>query len=632
MATELQSPPQRRPPVQLSGNIATAVLVATAAADDGGPAAALPWEGGTLLDRLLTQMAELGLQDIHVVTRPQFEDKLRSSAESAGARLHVCAGPSEDLAEIADLADGATGGFVVAVADLVVHHGALEGILASPGIATGVLGTGLGGGGPFAVRGRLARGRLVSASSAYHSVSAPRMSFLGVLKVAAADTATFAEAAAELRELMAGGPPESWQRELEHKAEQWRLTLGRAALKAERRAARDALEAAGRGRDELPPMEPEEYARRKRALARSLPADDEAEFHLRYAAAQQDVVALLLVGLVRRGVHMGNAFVRGFFWARPLSHAAVREAAVAIQDHDEERVRLKSAVKGADGTFTTFFVSTWSRYLARWAGRRGFSPNQVTVLALCVGIAAAAAFATGERAGYIVGAALVYLSFVLDCVDGQLARYTRRYSKFGAYLDSVFDRSKEYVAYAGLAIGASSSEVWILAGAMLTLQTLRHSFDFSYGATDRQAIAETPQPPVAQAPDDALGRGRMKARNTLEPRLVGLEDRAATPAELREAAEDESGAGPAAAAAPRSPARRILASWRVLDRIPGLIWLKKMAAFPIGERFAVICVTAALFTPRTTFIVLLAWGAFALLYTSTGRTLRTLARWRSLPR
>lgn len=632
MATELQSPPQRRPPVQLSGNITTAVLVATAATDDGGPAAALPWEGGTLLDRLLTQMAELGLRDIHVVTRPQFEDRLRASAERAGATLHVCAGPSEDLAEVADLADGATGGFVVALADLVVHRGALEGILASPGIATGVLGTGLGGVGPFAIRGRLARGRLVSASSAYHSVSAPRMSFLGVLKVAAADNATFAEAAAELRDLMADGPPVSWQRELEHKAEQWRLTLGRATLKAERRAARDALEAAGRDRDELPPMEPEEYARRKRTLARSLPADDEAEFHLRHAATQQDIVALLLVGLVRRGVHMGNSFVRGFFWARPLSRAGIEEAAAAIQEHDEERVRLKSAVKGADGFFTTFFVSTWSRYVARWAGRRGFSPNQVTVLALCVGVAAAAAFATGDRAGYIVGAVLVYLSFVLDCVDGQLARYTRRYSKFGAYIDSVFDRSKEYVAFAGLAIGASSSEVWILAGAMLTLQTLRHSFDFSYGATDRQAIAETPQPPVAQSPDDALGRGRMKARNALEPKLVGLEDRAATAAELREAAEDESGERPAAAVAPRSLARRILASWRVLDRIPGLIWFKKMAAFPIGERFAVICVTAALFTPRTTFIVLLAWGGFALLYTSTGRTLRTLAKWRSLAR
>jgi hypothetical protein len=631
MATEVQSPPQRKPPVQLSGNITTAVLVATAAADDGGPAAALPWAGHTLLDQLLVQIAELGLEDVHVITRPAFEDALRPSVERAGAALHVCAGPSEDLAEVAELGAGASGGFVVALADLIVQQGALEGVLASPGIATGVLGTGLGGGGPFAIRGRTARGRLVSASSAYHSVSAPRMTFLGVLKVAAADMPTFAEAAAELRDLMAGGPPESWQRELEHKTEQWRLTLGRAALKAERRAARDELEAAGRARDELPPMEPEEYARRKREFARSLP--DEADFALRHQATQQDIVSLLLVGLVRRGVHMGNSFLRGFFCARPLSRADIEAASEAIQEHDEEQVRLKSAVKGADGFFTTFFVSTWSRYLARWAGRRGFSPNQVTVLALCVGIAAAAAFATGERTGYIVGAVLVYLSFVLDCVDGQLARYTRQFSKFGGYLDSVFDRTKEYVAFAGLAIGGSSSEVWILAAAMLTLQTLRHSFDFSYGATDRQAIAGTPQPPVAQAPDDALGRGRMKARDTLEPKLGALEYHPATAAEAREAAEDEEANGrDGAPAAPKSLPRRILGLWRLLDRIPGLIWIKKMAAFPIGERFAVICITAALFTPRTTFIVLLAWGGFALLYTSTGRTLRTLAKWRSLPR
>src|SRR6185503_1918831 len=150
------------------------------------------------------------------------------------------------------------------------------------------------------------------------------------------------------------------------------------------------LEAAGRKRDELPPMEPEEYARRKRELARSLPPDDEAELRLRYEAARQDVVSLLLVGLVRRGVHLGSSGIRGFFWARPLSHAAVAEAAESLEEQDEEQLRLKSAVKGADGFFTTFFVSTWSRYVARLAARIGLSPNQVTVLALCVGVAAGA--------------------------------------------------------------------------------------------------------------------------------------------------------------------------------------------------------------------------------------------------
>ena len=60
--------------------------------------------------------------------------------------------------------------------------------------------------------------------------------------------------------------------------------------------------------------------------------------------------------------------------------------------------------------------------------------------------------------------------------------------------------------------------------------------------------------------------------------------------------------------------------------LPGVRWVKKMVAFPIGERFAAISITAALFTPRTTFVVLLAWGGVAAVYTLAGRVLRSIAR------
>src|SRR5699024_2571401 len=75
-------------------------------------------------------------------------------------------------------------------------------------------------------------------------------------------------------------------------------------------------------------------------------------------------------------------------------------------------------------------------------------------------------FAMGERWGLIAGAVALQLAFMLDCVDGQLSRYTRQFSNFGAWLDSVFDRAKEYVAYAGLAVGAAvgfDTDVWALA-------------------------------------------------------------------------------------------------------------------------------------------------------------------------
>jgi hypothetical protein len=70
--------------------------------------------------------------------------------------------------------------------------------------------------------------------------------------------------------------------------------------------------------------------------------------------------------------------------------------------------------------------------------------------------------------------------------------------------------------------------------------------------------------------------------------------------------------------------RRILGLWRKLDRWPGLVWIKRMVAFPIGERFAVISITAAVSTPRTTFVVVLAWGGFAALYGLAGRFLRSV--------
>jgi hypothetical protein len=70
----------------------------------------------------------------------------------------------------------------------------------------------------------------------------------------------------------------------------------------------------------------------------------------------------------------------------------------------------------------------------------------------------------------------------------------------------------------------------------------------------------------------------------------------------------------------------VLRAWHTIDRLPGERWLKRMAAFPIGERFAAISLTAALFDARVTFIVLLTWGGFAVLYTLSGRVLRSIAR------
>ena len=79
--------------------------------------------------------------------------------------------------------------------------------------------------------------------------------------------------------------------------------------------------------------------------------------------------------------------IRRLYWDRPLSQHAADHARERMTAYDEDKVLLDSAVKAADGFFTTFFVSPYSKYIARWAARRGFMPNQVTTVSVLIGLA-----------------------------------------------------------------------------------------------------------------------------------------------------------------------------------------------------------------------------------------------------
>ncbi|MFF1482037.1 DUF5941 domain-containing protein [Streptomyces sp. NPDC058301] len=251
--------------------------------------------------------------------------------------------------------------------------------------------------------------------------------------------------------------------------------------------------------------------------------------------------------------------------AGPEAGFAARKAVDAV---DDEAVRLRTAVKSRDGFFTTFCISPYSRYLARWCARRGLTPNQVTTASLLTALIAAGCAATGTRGGFVAAGLLLLFSFVLDCTDGQLARYSLQYSTLGAWLDATFDRAKEYAYYAGLALGAArgGDDVWALALGAMVLQTCRHVVDFSFN----------------------------------EAHVVGTDATANT--------------SPTAALSDR------------LDAVGWTVWVRRMIVLPIGERWAMIAVLTAVTTPRTVFYVLLIGCAFAACYTTAGRVLRSLTR------
>lgn len=560
-----------------------AVVVATAPAGDG-PAALAPLEDGTVLSRLVAQLTRLGVRRTVVFTRPEWQRDVASALGDA-ADVRAPGSPAGELHAVAELARAAAGPVLLAYGDLVTHASALEGLIVDPKVSTAVLAGGRRRHIAFRIQAR--RGRVIAAATPYHTVRRANATFLGVLRVAPAELATLASAADRLAELV-GDVPGAWEEELVRKAARWRLLMARSE---------DVHEGDDDGDDYAAPDESEEPAEAEGdGTLEGLDEEHEELLANRLAAAPRDTVALLLLGLVRGNAPVQAVYLRRLFWSRPLSTAAAGRTGARIAELDEDRLLLDSAVKGSDGFFTTFFVSPYSRFIARWAARRGLTPNQVTLASLVIGLLAAAAFAAGERWGLVAGAVLLQVAFTTDCVDGQLARYTRQFSKFGAWLDSMLDRTKEYLVFAGLAIGASRAgdPVWLLACSALVLQTVRHTSDASHASLQREGTGAVRQPPLEQ-PLDHAGAAAEARRTTAAP----------PPRQ-------------------RTFAARVLSLWARLDDVRVVRWLKRMAAFPIGERFAVISITAALFTPRVTFIALLAWGGFAIAYTHSGRILRAI--------
>ncbi|MFD3355008.1 DUF5941 domain-containing protein [Streptomyces fradiae] len=273
----------------------------------------------------------------------------------------------------------------------------------------------------------------------------------------------------------------------------------------------------------------------------------------------------LAAALEAEGVAVHRPELGSLVAAVPVGPQARKETRDAVAAVDDEAVRLRSAVKSRDGFFTTFFISPYSRYLARWCARRGLTPNQVTTASLVTALIAAGCAATGTRGGFVAAGLLLLFSFVLDCTDGQLARYSLQYSTLGAWLDATFDRAKEYAYYAGLALGAArgGDDVWALALGAMVLQTCRHVVDFSFNEANHDATANT---------------------------------------------------SPTAALSDR------------LDGVGWTVWARRMIVLPIGERWAMIAVLTALTTPRVVFYALLIGCSFAALYTTAGRVLRSLTR------
>ena len=271
----------------------------------------------------------------------------------------------------------------------------------------------------------------------------------------------------------------------------------------------------------------------------------------KFPNSQIDPIQYLVLGLVRLGEQI-----------RVLEIDSLPPA-----NSDPARLRLQLANRSNDGFFSTFILRKISKVFTRAALNLKLTPNFVTVISFLVGVFAAIEF---SRSNYISGALLLQLSLILDCVDGEVARYTKQFSRFGAWLDALSDRVKEFMAIGGLAYSVQNSvkSIWMLASVAVIIQTVKHISDYDFTAV-RESLEVKIEPISLSQKTDGL-------------------------------------------------------TTRKLIKKSGLTyWAKKVIYFPIAERWLLISIGAVAFGAQSTLIALIVLGFLSLSYVKLGRVLRS---------
>ncbi len=101
----------------------------------------------------------------------------------------------------------------------------------------------------------------------------------------------------------------------------------------------------------------------------------------------------------------------------------------------------KKIIKYSD-FISNYFYQQIAFYITYLLFKTNVTPNQITLLSLFLGILSG--FFIFSKHIYL-GIVFLNLSFIFDCVDGQLARAKSLFSKIGSFLDNMADRLVENI-------------------------------------------------------------------------------------------------------------------------------------------------------------------------------------------
>lgn len=166
-------------------------------------------------------------------------------------------------------------------------------------------------------------------------------------------------------------------------------------------------------------------------------------------------------------------------------------------------IRSRSDVKKAEKRILRYIYKETDGIHARWNKKliRPFirlvlktplTPNMISLVGVCVSLAAGYTFSLGAYQYYLLGAVLSYVSALVDHMDGSIARLKGKESAFGCYFEQFCDFMYYFSFATGMTVGLyheTNNELYLILGGAFFFGTFMSLLTLSY---QRKEFAKNP--------------------------------------------------------------------------------------------------------------------------------------------
>jgi hypothetical protein len=149
-----------------------------------------------------------------------------------------------------------------------------------------------------------------------------------------------------------------------------------------------------------------------------------------------------------------------------------------------EEYKKSLKMREVEEVFDLFIYRPLAFLLVRVVYKTSITPNNITFIAILMGITAGCFYSLGQPVNFKIGA-LFYLAFnILDCSDGQLARLKKNGNHIGRLIDGIGDYIATLAVYIGIALGFVPNTVipyyWLILLTLAGASTMVHGMLVDY--------------------------------------------------------------------------------------------------------------------------------------------------------